>query len=548
MPLLIDSDSENGSDARTERGLELEPDGSQASGASGLSLLTEDSGANVGGIWTDGFVAVNGLAVADGLEMEVDSGSEPVEQPWPQLHVSDSEMEESCEDSDHELQGALMTVPHEGWPLASDFTFSFTWAARLWVTLKNMLGEERILSQLFSVPRVMSTHFSGLGTAEAALAMLAAAGRDIMRAELTCRFVFACDTAPSCRWVLQQRLDGGCVYKDILDRFQTANLPGCVRNGALDYVRAQSMLLTAPVTLGSPCSVHHGVCDLHPVDGDVSGSPCIPWSRASTKVIRGRQHPCVVVLLAWCAWVRCVRPSVAIHENVVGFDVAVLTEMLGDLYWIQHVRVSPSDMGFPFIRRPRLYSVLIRRAGARPPPDMQCMYAQIVDRMQYEVQPEVSAWAWRAPIDDLLQEENATRTLRGLSCVATPSGDWSYLLTEKQAMRLQTYQQCARPGVDLAYATYNLSQNPQFAGSTTGLPTFKRGSGRLWSPSRRRWLVRSERLAAMGYPVFQDLANAARVPREEVALHGPAFAIGNAMHVANVGCLLALAWLVIEPA
>ena len=52
---------------------------------------------------------------------------------------------------------------------------------------------------------------------------------------------------------------------------------------------------------------------------------------------------------------------VEIHENVRGFDVRILEELLGDMYDITAEDVSPQDLGFSFVARPRIYSVLTLR-------------------------------------------------------------------------------------------------------------------------------------------------------------------------------------------
>ena len=92
---------------------------------------------------------------------------------------------------------------------------------------------------------------------------------------------------------------------------------------------------------------------------------------------------------------------------------------------------------------------------------------------------------------------------------------------------------------------FDIGQNPGFGGSSASgaasLPVLRRSSGPLWSMARNRWLVHSERLAAMGFPTFVDLACVAGVPEDTSSLRGPAGGAGNAMHVANVGCAWALA-------
>ena len=57
----------------------------------------------------------------------------------------------------------------------------------------------------------------------------------------------------------------------------------------------------------------------------------------------------------------------------------------------------------------------------------------------------------------------------------------------------------------------------------------------------------SEKAACVGHVVDRDLAHAAAVPVDRLSSglgHGQ---IGNAMHVANVGCVLVVALLAIDP-
>ena len=53
-------------------------------------------------------------------------------------------------------------------------------------------------------------------------------------------------------------------------------------------------------------------------------------------------------------------------------------------------------------------------------------------------------------------------------------------------------------------------------------------------------MTKKERLACMGFPVYGTLASAARVPIDDIATMAPSSCIGNAMHVANVGCAIAM--------
>ena len=155
------------------------------------------------------------------------------------------------------------------------------------------------------------------------------------------------------------------------------------------------------------------------IDLDVAGSPCQPWSTAGRR--QGREDPRSALTIAWLAWLRHARPRAAVHENVIGFDAKVLEELVGDMYFIRGIRMSPSDMGFPFMCRPRAYSLLIRRQFRRglPPDSMQDLYDAVVRDMAYQA-PEDATFVFCAPRDELLEVENAARARRGLPfCPAT---------------------------------------------------------------------------------------------------------------------------------
>ena len=80
-----------------------------------------------------------------------------------------------------------------------------------------------------------------------------------------------------------------------------------------------------------------------------------------------------------------------------------------------------------------------------------------------------------------------------------------------------------------------------------GVPTMRCDSSKIWSFQNRRWLTKKERLAAMGFPVYQNLAEAACCAVDVVSPNGPAYSVGNAMHVANAGSIVILAWLMAVP-
>ena len=240
--------------------------------------------------------------------------------------------------------------------------------------------------------RHIGSDFSGLGSAELAKVFLSSACRAVMQRDLMFRFVFACDMASGCRCVLARRLDGNCVYVNLWDRFPGFDVNQYTHGETFDFDSARLALLSRSgrLALGAPCVTHDACCACPQIDSAVAGSPCIAWSRSGKRA--GRKHPITGVLLAWCVWVLFAKPKVALHENVIGFDVQILEEMLGEYYFIQHVRAAPSHMGFPFIGRSRIYSaIILRTASSRPPADLQQVYDRIVAGMQYRAEDSL-AW------------------------------------------------------------------------------------------------------------------------------------------------------------
>ena len=57
-----------------------------------------------------------------------------------------------------------------------------------------------------------------------------------------------------------------------------------------------------------------------------------------------------------------------------------------------------------------------------------------------------------------------------------------------------------------------MSMSAEWARISDKVPTLRKNSGRIWSPKRRRWLLWKERVACMGFVVYEDLARALDAP------------------------------------
>ena len=422
---------------------------------------------------------------------------------------------------------------------------------RLWSALKAYFGEDRLV-EAFSRPhgRRIGSYFSGMGSVEMALLMLSASIHIAIRSSLTLQAIFSCESSNTLQRLLLTRGDG-CVFTNILMHLDGVAQKVVVgKKYDFDYIR--ELVFAAKTCMACPCKQHGGTCKVPAVDMDISGSPCRPWSRASGAGRLGRSHPDIVLFLAWCRLLLSRRTPVAIHENVVGFDIDLLRALVGHLYDIWILPVSPEHAGFAFIRRPRRYYVLLLRGHAWARTNLNEAYAQVTKTLRSDTSGW-STWVWRASDEELLAEENHVRFQRQLEPLTTPSSDWTYLLTSRQQQYLAEYhtlwQQTAAAGrprggeaaSGVFEGVWDLGQRPTWGSpASMRLPTFRRGSHRLWSPTRRRWLTHLEKAMCMGFPVYDDLAQIARVPTDIAVGDAPKFSIGNAMHIGNLSVVIAV--------
>ena len=130
--------------------------------------------------------------------------------------------------------------------------------------------------------------------------------------------------------------------------------------------------------------------------------------------------------------------------------------------------------------------------------------------------------------------------------------DLTYLLNERELAQLEGYKQeyvkrwGGSPENDQD-AIFFLGDNVKFSytwSCTSGaIPTFRRNSGFYWSPHRKRWMVAADKLAALGFPVSQDVANMLQIP-QPLPLLDPSrgsSVCGNAMHLSNCTVVFLLA-------
>ena len=82
-------------------------------------------------------------------------------------------------------------------------------------------------------------------------------------------------------------------------------------------------------------------------------------------------------MVVWAVFHRRVSARVIIIESVAGFDDSVLHSLLGDIYQIVCIWVSPKHVGVSLARRKRKYFIMIHRARCVFKHDPQVVYNMV---------------------------------------------------------------------------------------------------------------------------------------------------------------------------
>ena len=102
-------------------------------------------------------------------------------------------------------------------------------------------------------------------------------------------------------------------------------------------------------------------------------------------------------------------------------------ELLSDIYSIHTLHVSPSDVGFTMIARPRLYILLLRKGHVHLAVDLPETYDHVKADFKARVGRPNAAAAFMASAEECLAAENDLRRRRGLEPAAMSASDWTYL-------------------------------------------------------------------------------------------------------------------------
>ena len=281
-------------------------------------------------------------------------------------------------------------------------------------------------------PLVLTSHYSGIGCAEVAVAMLR---KQFHEHGPPVQFYSATENDPTARKMLLQQAHVAPVqgpshiFGDICSRIPVDVLAQLKqiefdaleaahqlnRLGPEDKKQQQDTLgfqmLSAMCAKLETCNFveydycykHGRRCPLRAVrepgvhHGDISGTVCVAWSsmRRNNSHGRGWLHSSTLPCVTWIFWLKHVQPHWFLHECVPNFDYHNLADQLKQ-YCVCSLKTSPSVLGLPANRWRRfafgfhgqtcllsntIYEVL---SGEDKTPCLQSLWEQLVEAVQPE--------------------------------------------------------------------------------------------------------------------------------------------------------------------
>ena len=277
-------------------------------------------------------------------------------------------------------------------------------SARFLQKLLDMEACDLVQANLKSLKSVvLTTSFSGVGSPEVALSMIARHLEEMggIWDSDTVQVCSACEKDAPCQGVLTSHV-GTCrpehVFVDIAHMLPHASeqelrdlssslrkqLASMIENGhgkpetvrvlaEQFHLRAEHVLDHAKVQSQAYCAVHRCPCPCMPKQSEggfrlhieVAGSPCVAFVKGAYGSQEGFLHESAVGFVAWVAKVRHQKPHVVVHECVPGFDEQILCRYLNagyaswsPLYEVQSVVWNVLHEGFP-VSRDRRYTICV---------------------------------------------------------------------------------------------------------------------------------------------------------------------------------------------
>ena len=315
---------------------------------------------------------------------------------------------------DHPVDDELESQPEceNGLPDGPEsFEQLFSWPERFCKKVVDCNEGWKMLRNLRTCTGILlTTSFSGVGSAEVAAAMVAQQLRSMgiwhgealqvyssCEIDVPCQGVLLSHTAP-CRpkhvftdiqHILPHDMEQELKQLSRSLRKQLSDMQFGSSQQRQDAVktlaehfhrRAELALQDVIVQTQAYCAVHRRPCPCKPkapVPGtllrvEVAGSPCVAFCKGAYGSQEGFLHETSVCFTAWVAKVRQDLPDIVLHECVPGFPPEILDRYLNAgcapedrLYAVQSIVWNVLDEGFP-VSRERRYTVCVKTKYVPP--------------------------------------------------------------------------------------------------------------------------------------------------------------------------------------
>jgi hypothetical protein len=225
--------------------------------------------------------------------------------------------------------------------------------------------------------------------------------------------------------------------------------------------------------------------------------------------------------------------------------------LYGDSYDIWVIPMEPADCGFDLLARLRLFIILALISHVHC---LTCPY-EMFDAIKAAIKKRVFTSPEHALIarpEEIKAEACHMAMLRNIA-FQPDRVDFTYLMTDRErhaciSLAQEFKQRFNMEPESLPWLCFYLGDSPSnrltWSAVSKKIPTYRLSNGKTFYPMAMRWLVGSERLATMGYPVHPALAKAMGVPPLAVKdVKRASDIVGNAFHMGNActAQLLALA-------
>ena len=363
----------------------------------------------------------------------------------------------------------------------------------------------------------LSTAFSGVGAAEVATKSFYAALQK--RCPSRCsglaptRISHQIDWDTDCQRELLAGGGDACVFGDIMQFFRPELLTTIAalkeRPSLIMDVLGPAVKAGVAMKLDGACLRHGGQCVLREARRHVAGTSCTAHSKQGGQ--RGLNDATSIHLLAWMGLRRQLQEADIVQENVTSFPVSVLNHYLGDLYFIDHMKMGPEEFGWAILRD-RQFVKLRHRVKIIAEISPMSRFVRRFHRLC------AFTWKdffflhehkdWDKAENPIIPDEAVVELKWAQSRRKSLAADTSVTTTASRGAYYGALTQVERD-FDSGYedrwpnCCRSLQQDPACHAMRSVGPymhTMIRNLGIVWAPHVQRWLLPTEALVAMGFP------------------------------------------------